>query len=71
MDKLNKKALWKVITKKGDLLKGNLPSLPDHPNGRNPYAHVCSEIRKKFGRSYKDIPDESYGDVIKYIQRIK
>jgi hypothetical protein len=38
-----------------------------HPKGRNAYAHISLCIKEKFNHSYKDIPDEEFEEVIKYI----
>ena len=50
----NKKKLWNEILNAGDYLKDKLPARPNHPNGRNSYAHVSLEIKNKFNKSYKD-----------------
>ena len=71
MDKIKAKKLWVEIIKAGDFLKDKLPDHPSHPKGRNPYAHVALEIKNKFKMSYKDIPDEKYNLVLKYINYIK
>jgi hypothetical protein len=63
--------LWKLIQEAGDYLKGQLPDHPNHPKGRNPYAHVASEIKTKFQKSYKDIEDEKFQEVIDYIEDLK
>ena len=67
----NAKKLWLEIINVGDYLKDKLPDHPNHPKGRNPYAHVALEIKNKFKMSYKDIPDEKYISVLKYINYIK
>ena len=67
----NAKKLWLEIINVGDYLKDKLPDHPNHPKGRNPYAHVALEIKNKFKMSYKDIPDEKYNSVLKYINYIK
>ena len=33
--------LWKIIQEAGDYLQGQLPDHPNHPKGRNAYAHVA------------------------------
>ena len=71
MNKENAIKLWKVIQEAGDFLKGQLPEHPNHPKGRNPYAHVAICIKTKFNQSYKDIPDEKYNEVIEYINFLK
>ena len=48
-----------------------LPEHPNHPKGRNPYAHVAICVKNKFNASYKDIPDENFEDVINYIEFLK
>ena len=55
MNKENASKLWKIIQEAGDYLKGQLPDHPNHPKGRNPYAHVALCIKNKFSNSYKDI----------------
>ena len=67
----NKKELWQLIQKKGDSLSGLLPDHEFHPKGRNPYAHICSLIKKNFGYSYKDIPDTYLKEVYEFIENIK
>ena len=49
----------------------NLPGHPNHPKGRNPYAHVAICVKEKFGNSYKDIPDEKFQEVVNYINFLK
>ena len=71
MNKENKSKLWKKIQEAGDYLVGQLPDHPHHPKGRNPYAHVALCVKEKFQMSYKDIPDEQYYDVLKYIEFLK
>ena len=67
----NAKIIWKEIQKTGDFLKGKLPDHPNHPKGRNPYAHVALEVKNHFGMTYKNIPDEKFNDVINYLEEIK
>ena len=50
MNKENASKLWKIIQEAGDYLKGQLPDHPNHPKGRNSYAHVAICIRSKFKR---------------------
>ena len=71
MNAKNSKKLWLEIINVGDYLKDKLPDHQHHPKGRNPYAHVALEIKNKFKMSYKDIPDEKYNLVLKYINYIK
>ena len=71
MNKENASKLWKIIQEAGDYLKGQLPDHPNHPKGRNPYAHVALEVKNHFGMTYKDIPDEKYNDVIYYLEKLK
>ena len=67
----NAKIIWKEIQKTGDFLKGKLPDHPNHPKGRNSYAHVALEVKNHFGMTYKNIPDEKFNDVINYLEEIK
>ena len=71
MIKENASKLWKMIQEAGDYLLGQLPSHPNHPKGRNPYAHVALCVKEKFGNSYKDIPDEQFDGVLRYIEFLK
>ncbi len=71
MNKENAKKLWIIIQEAGDYLEGRLPNHPNHPNGRNPYAHVAISIKNKFDSSYKDIPDDKYEEILKYIEFLK
>ena len=57
MNLKNKKYLWSLIQSTGDFLVGKLPSHPNHPKGRNPYAHVALRVKNRFGYSYKDLPE--------------
>jgi hypothetical protein len=68
MNEKNRGLLWKKIQDAGDYLLGQLPSHPNHPKGRNPYPHVALCVKEKFGNSYKDIPDEQFDEVLKYIE---
>ena len=71
MNKENKKKLWQEILLAGDYLKHKLPEHPNHPKGRNPYAHVALCVKENFNNSYKDIPDEKFDEVLKYIEFLK
>ena len=71
MNKENASKLWKIIQEAGDYLKGQLPDHPNHPKGRNPYAHVALEIKNKFQKSYKDLSDDKIDDIRNYIEFIK
>ena len=71
MNPENRRKLWKEILSAGDYLKNKLPNHPNHPKGRNPYAHVALEIKNKFNESYKDIPDEKINLVFEYIEYLK
>ena len=63
--------LWKIIQEAGDYLVGQLPDHPNHPKGRNPYAHVALKVKTKFGKSYKDLSDNDLDIIIKYLELIK
>ncbi len=71
MNEDNRRQLWKKIVDAGDYLEGQLPDHPNHPKGRNPYAHVAICVKSKFNRSYKDIEDEKFNEVVKYIEFLK
>ncbi len=71
MNKENANKLWKLILETGDFLKGKLPDHPNHPKGRNPYAHVALDVKNHFGMTYRDIPDEKYNEVLEYLEKLK
>ena len=71
MNKENTTRLWKMIQEAGDYLVDQLPSHPNHPKGRNPYAHVALCVKNKFNNSYKDIEDEKFNEVTNYIEFLK
>ena len=71
MQKENSVKIWKIIQEAGDFLRNKLPNHPDHLQGRNPYAHVALCIKTKFNRSYKDIDDEKFNEVVDYIEYLK
>ena len=48
MDEENRRKLWTLIKEAGDYLVGQLPDHPNHPKGRNPYAHVAICVKSKF-----------------------
>ncbi|MDC3076659.1 hypothetical protein OA326_00910 [Candidatus Pelagibacter sp.] len=67
----NSQKLWKIIQEAGDYLEGKLPEHPNHPKGRNPYAHIALSIKNKFNVSYKDIDDSKLKEVVDYIEALK
>tara|TARA_B100001029_G_C14926093_1_gene374828 strand:+ start:56 stop:283 length:228 start_codon:yes stop_codon:yes gene_type:complete len=67
----NAKKVWSLILEAGDYLKDKLPESPNHPKGRNPYAHIALEIKNKFESTYKEISDDKINEVIKYIEYLK
>ena len=71
MQKKNSAKIWKMIQEAGDFLKNKLPNNPNHPKGRNPYAHVALCIKTKFNKSYKDIDDVKFNEVVDYIEYLK
>jgi hypothetical protein len=71
MNKENTTRLWKMIQEAGDYLIDQLPSHPNHPKGRNPYAHVALCVKNRFNNSYKNIEDEKFNEVTDYIEFLK
>ena len=67
----NSQKLWKIIQEAGDYLEGQLPEHPNHPKGRNPYAHIALSIKNRFKVSYKDIDDTKLKEVLNYIEALK
>ena len=70
MNKENANKLWKIIQEAGDYLKDKLPDHPNHPKGRNPYAHISTCIKSKFQKSYKDVENEKFQEVVDYINSL-
>ena len=71
MNKENATNLWRIIQEAGNFLSGQLPDHPNHPKGRNPYAHVALCVKDKFENSYKDIENEKFQEVVDYIEYLK
>ena len=71
MNEDNRRKIWELIQEAGLYLLNQLPDHPNHPKGRNPYAHVAICVKNKFNASYRDIPDEKYQDVTNYIKFLK
>ena len=71
MDKINKEKIWRLIQNTGDELIGKLPDHPNHPKGRNPYAHVAFKVKMRFGCSYNDIANEKYQEVVDFLNLIQ
>ena len=63
--------LWKIIQEAGDYLQGQLPDHSNLPKGRNPYAHIAICVKSKFQKSYKDVGDEKFQEVIDYNEFLK
>ena len=70
LNKINKEKIWRLIQNTGDGLVGKLPEQPNHPKGRNPYAHVALKVKKRFGCSYKDIENDKYQEVVDFLNVI-
>ena len=71
LNKENASIIWRLIQQTGDELLGKLPEHPNHPKGRNSYAHIALEVKTHFQMTYKDIPDEKFNDVINYLEILK
>ena len=71
MNEDNRRKLWLLIQEAGHYLQGQLPDHPNHPKGRNPYAHIAICVKNKFQLSYKDIEDDKFGEVVNYIEFLK
>ena len=70
MNEYNKKKLGEKIQSTGDELQPLLKPSQFHPNGRNAYAHIALSIKEKFGKSYKDLSDEKFDEIISFIERL-
>ena len=71
MNEENRRKLWTLIQEAGLYLLGQLPDHPNHPKGRNPYAHVSLCVKDHFNSSYKDISNEKFNEVVRYIEFLK
>ena len=71
MNEDNRRKLWVLIQEAGHYLQGQLPEHPNHPQGRNPYAHVALAVKDKFNTSYKDIEDNGFDEVVNYVNYLK
>lgn len=71
MNENNRKIIWEIITSAGDRLKDKLPESRLHPKGRNPYAHILTLIKSKWGCSYKDINDTEIETLKRFIEYIE
>ena len=71
LNKENASIIWRLIQQTGDELLGKLPEHPNHPKGRNTYAHIALEVKTHFQMTYKDIPDEKFNDVVNYLEILK
>ena len=71
MTEENRRKLWLIVQEAGDYLQGQLPDHPNHPKGRNPYAHVAICVKSKFNQSYKNIDDNKFDEVVQYIKFLK
>ena len=60
MNPIKRKIIWSLIQIEGKQLLNKLPYNIKHPKGRNLYAHICSEIKKKFKYSYVDAEDKNF-----------
>ena len=48
MNEDNRRKLWTLIQEAGLYLQGQLPEHPNHPKGRNPYAHIAICVKDHF-----------------------
>ncbi len=71
MNEDNRRKIWKLIQEAGLYLDGQLTDHPNHPKGRNSYAHIASSVKNNFNASYKDIEDEKFDEVVNYINFLK
>ena len=71
MNEDNRRKLWVLIQEAGHYLQDQLPDHPNHPQGRNPYAHVAICVKDKFQMSYKNIDDGKFDEVVQYIKFLK
>lgn len=68
MNDINKNAIKAAVAAAGKQLEGKMPYSPQHPNGRNPYAHLWKSIKDKYGHTYSELPDVLAADVLMHIE---
>ena len=71
MNEDNRRKIWKIIQEAGLYLQDKLPPHPNHPKGRNPYAHVALMVKNHFNMSYKDIADDKIEEVKEYLNYLR
>ena len=49
-------------------IKLKLPQSQKHPNGRNAHAHIASVIKAVYGKSYKNLSDKEFKNVMLIIK---
>ncbi len=67
----NRKRITEAVGKAGDELKGKLPELATHPDGRNSYAHIWHAIKEKYGHSYKECTDEQVDEILSLVEQVR
>ena len=70
MNEDNRKKVWKLIQKQGDLIKEKLR--PHHIiQKEETLMHMCGIIKSYYGLSYKDIEDEKIIELQNFIRNVK
>ena len=60
MTEENARKLWLIIQEAGDYLQGQLSDHPNHPKGRNPYAHVTLCVKNNLTIATKILRMKSF-----------
>ncbi len=68
MSPKNQKRVQERVAEAARSLSSKLPETPNHPKGRNSYAHIWKTIRDILGESYKDLDDSLVDDVMEIIR---
>lgn len=71
MNPENAKKVFVAARAAGDELKGKLPEIPDHPQGRNSWAHVFKVIKHEMGRPYKECDDSDVDRIMGIIEHCR
>tara|TARA_B100000989_G_C19453882_1_gene433056 strand:- start:839 stop:1057 length:219 start_codon:yes stop_codon:yes gene_type:complete len=66
-----RKIIWNFILNKGCQLITKLLTDARHSEEKNVYAHICSEIKRKFKCSYKDMNDENIIKLVNFIKKVE
>ena len=71
MNDSNRKIVQEAINSAALELDGKLPVNPNHPNGRNPHAHISQVLKSILGHSYTRCTNRDVPTLLNLISAIK